>query len=274
MSNMFIGSNIGLVATRQVTSLDFCHVLCSRTIIEMKTCSHDRGTDFFPLYINKDYQNLTTKQPDLPGTIYELDDGPRNHNLYQDFVSILINKLSMNFITDGLSDLETTFGPEDVFHYIYAILHSPTYRKRYAEFLKVDFPRIPLTSNRELFRRLCALGGELVSLHLLEAPQLGQLMTRYPMPGDNRVERGYPRYTAESQRVYINPKQYFEGVPPQVWEFHIGGYQVLDKWLKDRRGRLLTLDDLTHYKKVTAALSETRRVMEEIDAAIPGWPVE
>jgi hypothetical protein len=174
----------------------------------------------------------------------------------------------------GSGDLETTFGPEDIFHYIYAILHSPSYRKRYAQFLKMDFPRIPLTSNRELFRRLCRLGRELVSLHLLEAQQLGQLMTRYPAPGDNRVERGYPRYTAETQRVYISPKQYFEGVLPQVWEFHIGGYQVLDKWLKDRRGRLLTFDDLTHYQKVVVALNETIWVMEEIDSAIPEWPVE
>lgn len=113
-----------------------------------------------------------------------------------------------------------------------------------------------------------------MSLHLLEAPCLGQLMTRYPVPGDNRVERGYPRYTAEAQRVYISPKQYFEGIPPKVWEFHIGGYQVLDKWLNDRRGRLLTFDDLTHYQKVVVALNETMRVMKEIDAAIPGWPVE
>ncbi|MBE3038252.1 MAG: N-6 DNA methylase, partial [Chloroflexi bacterium] len=134
------------------------------------------------------------------------------------------------------------------------------------------------TSNRELFRRLCELGGELVSLHLLEAPQLGKLMTRYPVPGDNRVEKGYPRFTTETGskigRVHINARQYFEGVQLETWQFQVGGYQVLDKWLKDRRGRLLSFDDLMHYQKVVVALNETRRVMLEIDQVIPGWPVE
>ena len=169
------------------------------------------------------------------------------------------------------------FGPEDVFYYIYAILHSPTYRERYAEFLKIDFPRVPLTSDPALFWALAALGRELVALHLLESPAVLKPVTRYPVPGDNRVEKGYPKYTrVESEpagRVHINQTQYFDGVPEAVWEFHVGGYQVLDKWLKDRRGRQLSYDDLTHYQRVVVALQRTMALMGKIDEVIPEWPI-
>ena len=180
----------------------------------------------------------------------------------------------------------TTFGPEDVFHYIYAILHSPTYRARYAEFLKIDFPRVPLTSDVALFRALAEKGAELVALHLLETPAVAQVVTRYPAPGESEVARGYPRYVAPGQRapdmkeplaqgrVYINQAQYFEGVAPEVWAFQVGGYQVLEKWLKDRKGRRLLFDDLFHYQKIVVALKETMRLMAEIDALIPMWPIE
>ncbi len=205
----------------------------------------------------------------------------------------------------------TSFGPEDVFNYIYAVFYSPTYRSRYAEFLKSDFPRVPLTSDAKLFRTLCGLGGELVALHLLESPRLSKPIARFPVKGSNLVEKGFPKYIAPGEpepstgkplkegRVYINAVaaiydrrkgenksgdgtsplqkgsgQYFEGIPPEVWSFHIGGYQVCEKWLKDRRGRTLTDEDLEHYCKVVTALSETIRLMAEIDAAIPRWPID
>lgn len=161
----------------------------------------------------------------------------------------------------------------------------------------------------KLFRTLCGLGGELVALHLLESPLLQNPITRFPIKGTNDVEKGFPKYVApgepepgtgkriEAGRVYINksdpssaglrpargaaetaalPKvgQYFEGVPREVWEFHIGGYQVCEKWLKDRRERTLSYEDLEHYGKVVQALAETIRVMAAIDAAIPQWPIE
>jgi hypothetical protein len=257
--------NMGFHLCRQTSIDSWQHVLATNQITDdcyVSNLTSERGYTF-PIY---------TYPIEKQSALFSLQN--RIPNFERNFLEELSGKIGCAFVPKNSGDLKNTLDSEDIFHYIYAILHSPTYRERYAEFLKMDFPRIPLTSNRELFCKLCTLGGELVSLHLLEAPQLGQLMTRYPVPGDNRVERGYPRYTAESQRVYISPKQYFEGVPPQVWEFHIGGYQVLDKWLKDRRGRLLTFDDLTHYQKVVVALSETMRVMEEIAAAIPGWPVE
>ena len=185
----------------------------------------------------------------------------------------------MTFIPDGQGDLKKTIGPEDVFDYIYAIFHSPTYRSRYAEFLKSDFPRLPVSSNAELFRKLCALGSELIGLHLMErhAPAI----TTYPIAGESEVDK--VRYTApgeagsEQGRVWINREQYFEGVPPELWNFHVGGYQVCQKWLKDRKGRKLTYDDLTHYQRIVSALSETIRLMSEIDVAIDGhgaWPIQ
>jgi very-short-patch-repair endonuclease len=172
---------------------------------------------------------------------------------------------------------EGEFTPADIFHYIYAIFHSPTYRRRYAEFLKIDFPRVPLTANVGLFRALGGLGQQLVGLHLLESPAVNQFITGYPVAGDNLVEKSYPQYTPPAAqqpgRVYINKTQYFEGMPPDVWNFAIGGYQVCDKWLKDRRGRQLSYAELTHYQQVVVALQETIRLMQGIDNAIPGWPI-
>jgi predicted helicase len=184
----------------------------------------------------------------------------------------------MQFIPDGKGDLHTTFGPEDIFHYMYAVFHSPAYRERYAEFLKIDFPRLPLTSNVDLFRALCELGERLVGLHLME--KYGRAAPNFPEKGNDTVEKVEYTQSAdrpETGRVYINKAQYFEGVGPGVWEFHVGGYQVCQKWLKDRRGRVLTNSDIRHYQRIVAALAETITLMEQVDAAIDecgGWPVE
>jgi hypothetical protein len=185
----------------------------------------------------------------------------------------------LKFVPDGKGDRAKTFGPEDVFAYMYAVFHSPTYRSRYGEFLKIDFPRLPLTSDAALFRALCALGDRLVGLHLLE--RQGASPPGFPVGGTNEVEQ--VRYTApgegghEEGRVWINREQYFAGVAPEVWGFHVGGYQVCQKWLKDRKGRTLSFDDLEHYRRVVAALAETIALMSEIDAEIEGrggWPLK
>ena len=171
--------------------------------------------------------------------------------------------------------MERTFGPEDIFNYAYAIFHSPTYRTRYAEFLKMDFPRLPLTSDKALFKSLAVKGADLVSLHLMESPLLNSFITKYPVKGSDMVDK--VSYDESNQRVYINKDQYFECVKPEIWEFHIGGYKVAQKWLKDRKGRKdrkLTYDELNHYQKMVVALKETIRLMAEIDTLIPGWPIE
>ena len=161
--------------------------------------------------------------------------------------------------------------PEEIFHYAYAVFHSPTYRERYAEFLKIDFPRLPLTSNKDLFYALAEKGAELVSLHLMESPVLNNLITRFPISGANEVDK--VNYVEMLQLVNINKKQYFEGITPELWNFHIGGYRVLEKWLKDRKGRVLSFDDILHYQRIVVALKETIRLMEKIDELMPSWPI-
>jgi hypothetical protein len=204
--------------------------------------------------------------------------GGRRPNLSPAFITDISNKLNLQFMPDGKGDLHSTFGPEDIFHYMYAVFHSPAYRERYAEFLKIDFPRLPLTSNVESFQTLCGLGERLVGLHLME--KYGQAMPGFPIKGDDTVEKVEYTQSAdrpETGRVWINKTQYFEGVAPGVWEFHVGGYQVCHKWLKDRKGRELTNSDKRHYQRVVAALAETITLMGQVDAAIDergGWPLE
>lgn len=156
---------------------------------------------------------------------------------------------------------ETT--PENILDYIYAILHSPSYRSKYREFLKIDFPRVPYPKNVEKFRKLVEYGQELRELHLLESPKLNQLYTTYPESGSDKVESGYPKF--KDNRIYINEKQYFGNVTEEIWNFYIGGYQPARKWLKDRQGRILSSEDLNHYQKMIVAFVETERIMKEIN---------
>jgi predicted helicase len=271
MRHISAGQNLGLISTRQTR--DDWDVLATREIIGHKSLAAYDINSLFPLYLYPDLSKpVLMHDAPLPDT-----PGHRRANLAPEFVREFAARLGMAWVPDGKGDRQRTFGPEDVFSYMYAVFHSPEYRERYAEFLKIDFPRLPLTDDPDLFRALCAVGDRLVALHLLEAKAAP--LTRYPVPGDNRVER--VRYTAPGEgapvgRVWINNTQYIEGVPPEVWEFHIGGYQVCEKWLKDREGRVLTYDDLAHYHAVVAALAETRTLMEAIDEAIEehgGWPL-
>ena len=283
MQHMLLGNNIGLCTNRQVND-EFRHIFCSRHVIDDCTVSlaTRERTYLFPLYLylsvgKGNSGEKYTQQQAFDRVSWPPSPNGRIPNLNPDFVSALSHRLGLKFVSDGHGDLTTTFGPEDIFDYIYSVFHSPTYRQRYADFLKIDFPRVPLTSNPALFRKLCVLGEELVALHLLESPQLTQLITRYPVSGDNFVEKGFPKFIVYEEGkpgyIYINKTQYFEGVPKDVWDFHVGGYQVCEKWLKDRKGRQLSFDDLMHYQKVIVALQETMRLMAEIDKAIPDWPI-
>jgi Type ISP C-terminal specificity domain len=148
-----------------------------------------------------------------------------------------------------------------VFDYIYGVLHSPDYRRTYAQFLKIDFPRIPYPASPEVFAHVAEKGGQLRRLHLMEDAAIGATPYPFKGEGDNVVVK--PALT-EDGRVMINADQYFEGVPQAAWEFHIGGYQPAQKWLKDRKGRALSFDDVVHYQKIIKILIETDRIMREI----------
>jgi len=273
MRHMLEGENVGIITTRQTK--ERWDAFVTKHICGHKSCAAYDINNLFPLYLYPIDERKNAKQNEMDVGPWPKGKGGRVPNLNPEFVEDVEKRLGLEFTSDGAGDLEKTFGPEDVLDYIYAVFHSPTYRERYAEFLKIDFPRVPLTSNIELFGELCRRGAELVALHLLESPKLSERITRYPVKGDDVIEKGYPKYVEADERVYINKLQYFEGVPKEVWEFHIGGYQVLQKWLKDRRGRTLSYEELDTYQKIVVALSETIRLMNEIDEAIEehgGWP--
>jgi predicted helicase len=267
MRHLLAGENLGLISMRQIVGEEHNHFLATR-IVNCHGTLHlgNRGQDYlFPLYLYPDGA--------LPPDLFMHEDG-RVPNLSARFVADVTKRLGVRFVPDGRGNLRKTVGPEDVFHYAYAVFYSPAYRTRYAEFLKIDFPRLPLAGDLGLFRVLAAMGAELVGLHLLESPKLDEFLTTWPVKGDDVVER--VEYAETDQRVWINKSQFFGGVPKAVWDFHVGGYQVCHKWLKDRKGRKLTYEDTRHYQRIIVALNETIRLMGEIDEAIDrhgGWPI-
>jgi type I restriction-modification system DNA methylase subunit len=260
----FYFENLGLVTLRRTRSQDeWNFILVSEHPTDKSYITSLDNAYVFPLY-------LYTTPEDTAGTLFAQQETTRKPNLAPSFLSAFSEKLDLQFIQDGMGDLEKTFGPQDIFYYAYAVFHSPTYRTRYAEFLKIDFPRLPLTSDKKLFAKLVAKGKELVELHLLKSSKVDDFITTYPEAGNNKVEK--VAYT--SGRVHINDHQYFGDLPKELWQFKVGGYQVCEKWLKDRKGRVLSRSDVDHYQRVVVALKETMRLMEEIDKAIAKWPIE
>lgn len=241
--------NISLCAMRQVALGEkYTHFLVSENIVDNRTFLSGKGIiQQFPLYLFPE-----TDKKDL-------------------FSTTELGHKTQNINPDLLSGLSKAYGkkptPEEIFYYIYAVLYSNTYRTKYAEFLKTDFPRVPFTKSYKTFLEMGKYGKELFDLHLLKSPDLDPPIARFQGKGDNRVEK--PRYSETEQRVYINVIQYFEGIEKEVWEYQIGGYQVLEKWLKDRKKRVLGLEDIQHYCRVATALKRTIEIQEEIDIAYP-----
>ena len=280
MKHMEAGSNLGLVSARSNKSQSQDQFFCSQSLIETKCGESTTQSAIFPLYLYDSPKGglLSTQESSSVN---------RRLNVSRLFVHDLASRVDLTFVRDGRGDLNKTFGPEDVFHYLYAVFHSPTYRSRYAEFLKLDFPRVLLTHDSQLFQKLCDLGADLVALHLLEDDyeaaswntstarrRLQSPSTHLVGSGTAEVAKGYPKYRDGS--VFINASGRFSSVPEKVWNFHIGGYQVCEKWLKDRRGRTLSVEDISHYQRAVVALNETILLMGEIDAVIEehgGWPL-
>ncbi len=207
--------------------------------------------------------------------------GQRLHNLSHQYIEEVCRHLNyensstdtLSFIHDGKGDCDISLGPEDIFNYIYAVLHAPEYRKRYADQLKIDFPHIPLTTNRSLFQKLALLGEQLVESQLFQSEGLN--LPVFPVSGNQKVEDIH--WTEVDQRVWINRTQYFEQIQQYVWEFRVGGHQPAEKWLDDRKSRTLTYDEIQHYRNICGAIGKTINVMEEIDNTVEqhgGWPLE
>lgn len=251
MNNVVDNENIGMCVMRQFASTYFSFVLISKFIIDNRTFYSNRGkVNFFPLYL----------YPDNPEQQTILQTAERTPNLNTDIVKQIAEKLGLTF-TNEKETTENTFAPIDILDYIYAVLHSPNYREKYKEFLKIDFPRVPYPKDQNTFWQLVKLGGEIRQIHLLESPTVEKYITQYPMDGDNIVTK--PKY--QDGKVYINNTQYFNFVPEIAWNFYIGGYQPAQKWLKDRKDRKLEIEDIFHYQKIIVALTETDRLMKEID---------
>jgi len=326
MENM-LESNLIISTTRSVEIGGFEHVLVSDGLITHHTVSIKEVNYAFPLYAHPaskakqgDFLAAKEKQPNLAPEFVEalserlgLAFDPASHrglHTRSSSASSASPAVKLSWTTSQESEVGRPQGgsktrgtmmsrvnPEDLFCYAYAVFHSPTYRQRYAEFLKIDFPRLPLTSDAKLFFKLADLGEELARLHLMRSPKLVNFITGFPHSGSNEVEKVMFRHCEPEAKqsgdchvapcgaprndrnvvignIWFNKDQCFSGVEEADWNFHIGGYQVLNKWLKDRKDRTLSFDDIEHYQKIIVAIHETRRLMAEIDAAIPDWPME
>jgi predicted helicase len=321
----FFNKNIALVSTKILSSKSFFHSFVSTDISDRCLISNkgQEGNYFFPLYL---YPDSNTQQ--------SIEQKPeRTPNLNTEIVKQIAEKLGLEFLAEkhltgfqnlsGVNPNPKTFAPIDILDYIYAVLHSPTYRDKYKEFLKIDFPRVPFPKDVKTFWQLVKLGAEIRQIHLLESSVVENYITQYPVDGNNKVGKisfvmdnevsnkkskpasidnanvegsnrddiSFPQHhlgSNESQqlhepiagygntvisamddikgKVFINETQYFDSVPKVAWEFFIGGYQPAQKWLKDRKDRVLEFDDILHYQKIIVALSETARIMSEINS--------
>ncbi len=252
MKNIVLGNNLSFISSRQNSTFDYQHVFISKYLVDINSISlQTKEISYaFPLYLYPEKESKTTS---------------RTPNLNSEIVHKIASGLGLKFTNEKDASVNSadsgTFAPIDILDYIYAVLHSPTYREKYKEFLKIDFPRVPYPKDKETFWKLVKLGGELRLIHLLESPSVEKYITKYPADGDNVVNK----IKYQDGKVYINDTQHFEGVPEVAWNFYIGGYQPARKWLKDRKGRKLEFDDILHYQKIIVALTETDRIMKEID---------
>lgn len=239
----FVDGNIALITSRLTKGEDFRHVQITdkmNEVIVMSSITSNNGFTF-PLWLYH-------------------EDGQRTENFRSDFRASLDARYDQHY------------SAEEILGYIYAVLHSPSYRTRYTDFLRIDFPRIPFPREPDEFEGLSKLGWALVQAHLLsELPR--RALAVYHGRGDHIVDA--VRYAPAEQAISINKTQSFRPVPQAVWDFHVGGYQVLDKYLKSRKGRVLSLDEITHVGAVADSLAFTIDQMAAIDeacrAAFPDW---
>jgi predicted helicase len=246
--------NFALLFGRTNKSQHIDHFLVSRWMSDVKCAERASGSMFAPLYLYP-------------------EEGTLDHSIHLNFNAKLYARIrgaagltGAPIAPDGTDAFRKTTGdarPDEVkvFDYIYGALHCPAYRETYAEFLKIDFPRIPFPSSPEVFADISTKGEALRRLHLMEDAAIGE--TPFPFHGDGDSVVGKPRFDAG--RIWINATQYFDNVPAVAWDFPIGGYQPAQKWLKDRKGRALGWDDIRHYQKIVKILAETDRIMREIE---------
>jgi predicted helicase len=282
MRNYIDGDNYGLMLCRQVKTGNFHHVIVHKHIVESSFLSNKTSEIGYsvPLYLYPESGGLDTAEQRRP-------------NLNMEIVNRIAAGTGLHFTpekeTADTASVDHTFAPIDILDYIYAVLYSNTYRDTYAEFLKIDFPRVPYPENAEQFKRLAAFGATLRRLHLLEGVQPSNEYALFPVKGSNQVEScefQVPSSKEQAEldseklatnnlqletrigRVYLNSTQYFDNIPQSIWDYRIGGYQPAQKWLKDRKGRALDIDEIEHYQKIITALKLTIDLQAQIDEAM------
>ena len=248
MSHVAWRENLCLNVVRQTKASEWKHALISDDLTPAVFVEIKDGSSVLPLYL---YEPLEREK--IKGGLFEDADPFQGKER--------IENLSPKFRAFIDAKYKHPYSPEEILGYVYAVLHSPTYRETYLDFLKIDFPRIPFVNQRKTFEALSALGWELMQAHLLKSVPPG--LNVEPTPGHFVVEK--PAYDARRERLHINRTQYFAPVPQDVWEFHIGGYQVLDKYLKSRIGRTLSLDEIENVQNVVNVLRFTIDQMKRID---------
>ena len=241
--------NLALITNRQIRVENIQHTFVSKWPVDLHILELANASAYvFPLYLYPD--------EDKKDLFSDLETLKRKPNFNPD----IFKAISVGY--------KKQTAPEDIFYYIYSILCSNIYRQKYQEFLKIDFPRIPFTKDYKIFKELADLGEELVSLHLLKSKKLDKSIAKFPAKNSCKVKKR--EYNKKEERIYINDKQYFSGVSKEIWNYYIGGYQVLDKWLKERQGeKALSDDDIKHFLKVITTLSHTIDLQKEIDKLYP-----
>ena len=250
MQHMLAGENLVLNTCRQIVSETWQHCLVTDGITE-SCCVSNKTREIgyaHPLYLYP--------APDPNDLFAQLEPTERQPNLNPNLITAL----------ESVHGSEPS--PEEIFHYIYAILHAPTYREKYAEFLRSDFPRVPFTADKSLFTKIASLGKRLSDLHFLTSSELDPPVCRFEGEGDAMVARTKTQgfyYAPDECRMYINKTHYFGPVSPEIYEYRIGGYQVCDKWLKDRKERRLDLHDIRTYCRMVTAIGITLEIQQELD---------
>lgn len=264
MSNLLNGKNVSLITSRLTKGENFRHAIVSQNISDAAFLSSKTSNNAFtfPLYII-----------DNDETDPLIDDLKPHHNFTQPFLDFIMKHFLKSFKHKNVEG-KVNITPLEILGYIYSILYSNQYRERFRGFLSIDFPRIPFTTDSTLFFRLSDIGKSLINLHLENDINT---FTNFPIAGTNKVTNiKYTLVNGKIWRVYINNKQYFENIPEDIWNYHIGGYKVCEKWLKSRKGRVLSYDELVLFQKIVSIIGETIKIQECIDNEIEnhgGWPI-
>jgi predicted helicase len=242
MHHLIDKDNLGLSLTRRLRDPEWKHIYVTEVVTDKTILSSRDNAFFFPLYL---YHSKEKKG------LFDGEGESRESNIKPD----IFKSLSKTYKKEVTS--------EEIFYYIYSVLYSETYRVKYAEFLKIDFPKVPFAKDYKLFNKMAEYGNRLVHLHLLKSSDLDSPIAKFQGKGDNRVEN--LNYDNQVGVLHMNKTQYFEGISLDVWSYQIGGYQVCGKWLKDRKERMLSFDEILTYCKIVTAIQKTIEIQKAVD---------